>query len=309
MQLFHIMYISGYGGRLLRRLLSLDLDVCPVFSMPEDSVSSRVAAYKQTATLSNWRISEELDDANDYMTQSGYQIAVTASHCFNHSIRRRAQVINVVLDYDEFSNYWWTQTINEMDGLIIYKGQWLRHLQLVGQLDIPAARTINMTKFLHTELWQGEYIRICNELGIRIHLDAATELFTAWYSTRVAPLKAHKVSGDVLATRTNIELYGSTDWWPKFCQIDTPQPVNKLRNEQRNFSETYHAIKADAWPSCPNLADENLLPGLIRKELREAMNVDACYTLQLRDKLMQVGPHLPIDLLPGMLANFRKISE
>ena len=308
MKHFHILYVSGYAGNFLRRLLSLDLSCTPIFEIENDSLLARAVAYRQDATLQSWRKKEEEFLSKELRSSLGdYDFKVTSSHCYNTRIRGDWKLLDVSLDDDDFSNFWWVNSIKEMGDLAVYRGQYIRHRQLVEMFGIDNDHTISITKFLNKDTWFSEYSRICNVLEIPCQEEAASFLFNSWYSSRVDPIRKLPYYESNLA-RSMIEELGNDIWWTQFQNNEMQYQDNLLKSDS-HFKGIYDRIKADSWPECPPESAALTLPDFILAELANAGYRYDHRNYLLATKLNYCGPHLPIDIYTDLLHNLEKGSS
>ena len=236
----YIIYQPGFGGNLLGRLFSLDNSVTPFVSYKN---LDRLASYSfgHANDFDHWRkfhqaCIAETDKVNANDTTE-YGITLNLSHPYQF-IRNYVNIkINpcdvymAELSYDIFPNYWIMGTKERWNHFpVLFPGEFNDEVALRSQYN---PTMISMDKFLDESLWEGEYIRVSELMGVPVCIENARIIFDSWYKIRVKPLKEtfntltesrkteyHQVRVIMENTQYDKKLIYNNTIWTQLAEID-----------------------------------------------------------------------------------------
>lgn len=191
----HIIYLPGYGGHFLENLFSLDTKTKPhipsFITNPDTTLKGRFDVYDFNNSLKYKNWAEFHVNYNQQHKFDDYELHIFAVHPYEFFYGSGPAPDNpkyylADLSYDNFSNFWLLEFKKQKHFLSIRPSEILitQHLQNTLNLQI-----ISIDKFLNPDLWEQEYIRIAELMGIDLNLKYATMLYNSWYNIRVKPFK------------------------------------------------------------------------------------------------------------------------
>jgi hypothetical protein len=188
-----IMYLPGYGGFFIAKLLSLDSQVVP-YTIATNNIKKRLKEYDFSSAL-NYNHWSEYDKSNsrvllEYGKNKGCKFVIDSYHPFElyDYIKTEYDIyLHLHLPKNDFCNYWLMQTkINWGNFPVLRKNELLYEQELLKKHN---PFTINMENFLNENSWYFEYEKINEFLNLPLHKDEAQELWSSWYNVRVKKFK------------------------------------------------------------------------------------------------------------------------
>jgi hypothetical protein len=246
-EIINIIYQPGYGGHFLKCLFSLDSKVAPLMGDTDD-ITERLNRYNfNKSTKFNNYFSFHIHndsqfDINKYM--DSYEKIVIASHPYHIFLSPNIAATKFIVDlnYSEFNDYWLVESKKRMGNFPpTLVGEYYREMEL--RKTSPMV-SISLDKFLDETMWESEYYRISELMGIDTHINEAKILYNSWYNVRVAELKeSFKKLTDVQLrsfqdTRLLHEMHGNDGNWQNFYQ----------RNRGANWPEFSNTLKFSELP-------------------------------------------------------------
>lgn len=251
MKKIKIVYLPGYGGNFLQALFSLDPSTQPSGIIEIDTLDTPDHRADCYINLLRDRKALHFDLGKNQHASPQYGCVVQAVHPKEFDFNEQCdKVLQVDLDWSNFSNYWLIQSKINMD----HQMARLRAEEIKKSIQIKKwfnTHPVSINPFLDLRLWTQEYVTVNRLLGLPDHLDAANKLHKFWYDLRVSKIvKSFETVGakefsKYCFERLKQEVYGAPTFWQTF----------------------YERVRDPQWPDCSDEKDFVNLPQWIQHEL------------------------------------------